>query len=93
KVKATFGHTDLFENFGFNIAWRWSDNYYWQNAFADGPIPSYHVIDAQINLKVPSIKSTFKVGATNVLGDEYTSATGTGFVGSMYYASLTINNL
>ena len=93
KVKASFGHTDLFENFGFNVSWRWSDDYVWQNAFADGPIPAYHVIDAQINLKVPSIKSTFKVGATNVLGDEYTSAIGTGYVGSMFYASLIINNL
>ena len=93
KVKATFGNTNLFENFGFNIAWRWNDNYFWQNSFADGPISAQHVLDAQINLKVPSIKSTFKAGATNLLGDEYTSATGTGFIGSMYYVSLTINNL
>jgi outer membrane receptor protein involved in Fe transport len=93
KVKATFGNTNLFENFGFNIAWRWNDNYFWQNSFADGPISAQNVIDAQINLKVPSLKSTFKAGATNLLGDEYTSATGTGFIGSMYYVSLTINNL
>lgn len=93
KFKASFGNTDLFENFGFNVAWRWSDNYEWQAAFGDGSIPSYHTLDAQINLKVPSFKSTFKAGATNILGDEYFTAIGTGYIGSMYYLSWTINNL
>ena len=93
KVKASFGNTNLFENFGFNVSWRWNDDYLWQNSFADGPISAQNIIDAQINLRMPSIKSTFKAGATNVIGDEYTSATGTGFIGSMYYVSWTINNL
>jgi len=93
KVKANFGNTNLFKDFGFNVAWRWSDNYYWQNSFADGPIGANHNIDAQINLRVPSMKTTFKVGATNILGHEYTSAAGTGFIGSMYYVSWTFNNL
>ncbi len=93
KVKASFGNTDLFKNFGFNLAWRWSDNYYWQATFGDGEIPSYHTLDAQINLRVPSFKSTFKAGATNILGDEYFTAIGTGNIGSMYYVSWTINNL
>lgn len=93
KVKASFGNTNLFENFGFNVAWRWSDHYEWQATFGDGDIPSYHTIDAQINYKVPSLKSTFKAGATNLLGDEYYTAIGTGNIGSMYYVSWTINNL
>lgn len=93
KVKASFGNTDLFENFGFNVAWRWSDTYFWQAAFGDGQIPSFHVVDAQINYRVPSLKTTFKAGATNLLGDEYYTAFGTGFIGSMYYVSIVINNL
>ena len=93
KVKASFGNTELFKNFGFNVAWRWSDTYFWQAAFGDGQIPSFNVVDAQINLRVPSLKTTFKAGATNVLGDEYFTAFGTGFIGSMYYASIVINNL
>jgi len=93
KVKASLGKTELFKNFGFNVAWRWSDDYFWEATFGTGDIPAYHTIDAQINYRIPSLKSTFKVGATNILGDEYSSAFGTGFIGSMYYASLTINNL
>ncbi|MBT8273009.1 MAG: hypothetical protein KJO77_04330, partial [Bacteroidia bacterium] len=93
KVKASFGNTELFENFGFNVSWRWSDDFFWEAAFGDGNVPAYHTVDAQINLRVPSLKSTFKAGATNVLGDEYFTAFGTGFIGSMYYVSLVINNL
>ena len=93
KFKATFGHTDLFENFGFNIAYRFSDDYFWEATFGNGIVPEFHVLDAQINYEVPSIKSIIKVGATNLTGNEYFTAFGTGFIGSMYYASITINNL
>ncbi len=93
KAKINFGNANLFKNFGFNTAWRWSDDYYWQATFGDGAIPAYHALDAQINYTVPSIKSTFKAGATNVLGEEYNTAIGTGSIGSMYYVSWTINNL
>ena len=92
KFKASFGNTELFENFGFNVSYRFSDDYYWEATFGNGVVPEYHVVDAQINLKIPSFKSTFKVGATNLLGDEYFTAFGTGNIGSMYYLSWTINN-
>ncbi|WP_040280552.1 TonB-dependent receptor [Psychroserpens damuponensis] len=93
KFKANFGHTDVFKNFGFNIAYRFSDDYFWEATFGDGVVPEFHVLDAQINYRIPSLKSSFKVGATNLTGDEYFTAFGTGFIGSMYYASWTINNL
>lgn len=93
KFKASFGNTELFKNFGFNVAYRFSDDYFWEATFGNGIVPEFHVVDAQINLKVPSLKSTFKAGATNLLGDEYFTAFGTGFIGSQYYVSWTINNL
>jgi len=93
KFKASFGNTEVFKNFGFNINYRYSDDYFWEATFGNGIVPEFHVLDAQINLRVPSFKSTFKVGATNLLGDEYFTAFGTGNIGSMYYVSWTINNL
>jgi len=91
KVKASFGNAALFENFGFNVNYRWSDTYYWEASFADGQIPAYTVLDAQVNYSVPSMKSIFKLGGSNLLGDEYYTAIGTGFIGSIYYLSWTIN--
>ncbi|NAS12600.1 TonB-dependent receptor [Poritiphilus flavus] len=91
KVKASFGNTELFKNFGFNINYRWSDTYLWQATFEDGMIDAYTVLDAQINYSVPSIKSVFKAGGSNILGEEYFSAIGTGAVGSIFYVSWTVN--
>ena len=93
KFKASFGNTDLFENFGFNIAYRFSDDYFWEATFGNGVVPEFHVLDAQFNYRVPSIKSTFKVGGNNILGKEYFTAFGTGFIGSIYYVSWSINTL
>lgn len=93
KVKATLGHANLFKNFGFNTSYRWSDSYFWEASFGNGNIPSFSVIDAQINYKIPKLKTTLKAGATNIGGDEYFTAFGTGFIGSQYYIGLSINNL
>jgi len=93
RAKLSFGNTHLFRNFGFNVAWKWSDEFFWEQTFGDGVVPSYHVLDAQVNLRMPEWKSSFKVGASNLLGDEYFTAFGTGYIGSQYYVSWTINNL
>lgn len=92
KVKTTFGHPQIVKNLGFNVAWRWSDTYLWEASFGNGQIPSFHVVDAQVNFSLPAIKSTLKVGATNLLGDEYYTAFGTGFIGSQYYFAFTVNS-
>ncbi|WP_010227539.1 TonB-dependent receptor [Gillisia marina] len=92
KVKISFGNTEVFTNFGFNVNYRWSDTYLWQGTFGDGKVPAYSVVDAQVNYKVPSIKSVFKLGATNIGGNEYFTAFGTGHIGQQYYASITFNN-
>src|SRR5690606_39120009 len=92
KFKASFGHTELVKNFGFNVSYRWSDAFFWQSSFGDGNIPSINVVDAQLNYSIPSIKSIFKVGAANLTGEEYFTAYGTGLVGTQLYFSWTINN-
>lgn len=93
KAKGSVRVNDLFPNFGFGVNYRWSDEYFWQAGFADGIVPSFSVLDAQMNYKIPRLKTTLKVGASNVLNEEYFTAFGTGNVGAQYYASITINNL
>ena len=91
KFKLSLGKTDLFKNFGFGINYRWSDDFFWEASFADGEVPSFSVLDAQINFQAPKIKSVFKAGGSNLLGEEYFTAVGTGNIGSIYYVSWTIN--
>lgn len=91
RVKATISNDNLIKNFGFNISGRWSDEYKWESTFADGMIDAATVIDAQISYLVPSIKSTFKLGATNIGGKEYRQLLGPGLIGQQYFLSLTVN--
>ena len=92
KFKLQFGHTNLFENFGFNINTRWQNEFLWESTFLDATVDARTVLDAQINYAVPSIKSVFKLGGANLTGQEYFSAPGVGAIGSQYYLSWTINN-
>ncbi len=91
RFKASFGHTELFKNFGFGINYRWSDEYFWEATFQDGEIDSFSVLDAQVNYAVPSIKSVFKLGGSNILNDEYVTAFGSANIGAIYYISWNIN--
>ncbi len=92
KAKASFGHNNLFRNFGFNTAVKWSGDYVWESSFAVGDVPSFTVFDAQVNYRIPYLKTTLKLGGTNIGGGEYFTAVGTAPIGSLYYLGLTINN-
>lgn len=91
RVKGSFGNAKLFKNFGFNMNIRWNTEYLWQASFADGMVPENTVFDAQINYAIPSLKSVFKLGATNLFGKDYIQVIGAGAIGQQWFASLTIN--
>jgi outer membrane cobalamin receptor len=91
RVKASFGNEKLFKNFGFNVSGRWNTAYLWQSTMADGMIESATVIDAQVNYSLPQLKSTLKLGASNLGGKEYTQVLGAGAIGQQYFVSWTIN--
>ena len=92
KVKFYFGSENLFKDFGFGVNVRYSDKYFWQASIANAIIPARTVVDAQINYSIPSLKSIFKVGGTNLGGKEFQSAVGGPFIGSQYFVSWTISN-
>ncbi|MFE3871338.1 TonB-dependent receptor [Flavobacterium sp. ZS1P70] len=91
KLKASFGNEKLFENFGFNVSGRWNSEYLWQSTMVDGMISAATVVDAQINYNIPKLKSTLKLGASNIGGKEYSQVLGAGLIGHQYFASWTIN--
>ena len=92
KVKVQFGKTDLFKNFGFNVNYRWQDEFLWQSSFYDGMVEARSVVDAQINYTIPNLKSVIKLGGANLGGKEYFSAPGVGATGSQVYLSWTVGN-
>jgi outer membrane receptor protein involved in Fe transport len=78
---------------GFNVNWRWQKGFFYENDFAQGDLPAYHVVDAAINFKRPKIKSLIKIGANNLLNQYYRTAIGNPSIGGLYYVSFAYNVL
>ena len=82
---------EIIKNFGFNVNYRWQDKFTWFSSFAGGEVPAFGTVDAQVNLKVPSVNSVIKVGGSNILNKYYYTSYGNPEVGAMYYVSLAFN--
>lgn len=93
KVNASLGNSGFgkAKRMGFNVAYRWQDEFYFQSDLANGTLPAVHTLDAQISYKLPSSKSIIKLGANNLLNDYYYNAIGNSYVGGLYYVSFGFN--
>jgi iron complex outermembrane receptor protein len=86
---------------GFNATWRYQDQFVWQSSFVNqvvnqqqlSMIPAFSTFDMQVSKKVSEIKSIIKVGGTNLGGVAYTTGWGNPLIGSMYYVSITFDEL
>lgn len=91
KVSFGLGNRKIVKNLGFNVNYRWQHDFLWQSSYGEWVVPEFGVIDAQLNYKVSSIKSTIKVGGTNIGGGDYRTNLGAPFVGQQYYISITFD--
>lgn len=91
KFTVGIGNRRVTDNFGFNINFRWQEEFLWQSDFGSWMVPEFGVLDAQISYKVPSIKTIIKLGGTNLAGNDYRTNLGGPFVGQQYYLSLTFD--
>jgi outer membrane receptor protein involved in Fe transport len=86
---------------GVNAVWRYQDQFVWQSSIVNqvvnqsqqSLIPAYHTLDAQISKKLSGLKSILKVGGSNILGAAYTTGWANPTVGSIYYVSITFDEL
>jgi iron complex outermembrane recepter protein len=91
KFTVGVGTRKLTDNFGFNINFRWQEEFLWESDFGNWNVPEFGVLDAQVSYKVPSIKTIIKLGGTNLGGGDYRTNFGGPFVGQQYYLSLTFD--
>ena len=89
----TFGNREVVKNLGFSVVYRWQQAFQWESPLANGAIPAYHTFDAQVSYKLPEIKSTFKLGGTNVLNNRYIQYAAGPTIGALYYFSITVDGL
>lgn len=79
------------KRFGFNVAYRWQDSFFYESDFTNGIIDAIHTVDAQISYKLTASKSIIKIGATNLTNEYYTNGVGNAIVGGLYYVSFGYN--
>jgi iron complex outermembrane receptor protein len=78
-----------------DMTWGFSANYKWVEGFIfegspqfTGVVPTFNLLDAQVNAVIPSLNTTIKIGGSNVLNNLHIEAYGGPYVGRMLYASL-----
>lgn len=93
-VNISFGNRNLFENAGFNVIWRWQDAFTWNSPFVqNGFVPAFYTFDAQVSYNFSKMKTTIKLGGSNILNKRYYTFYGGPTLGAIYYISLTFDEL
>ncbi len=79
----------VIRNFGFNVNYKWVEGFLFEGSPQfTGEIPTYDLLDAQINYKFVKINTTLKVGASNLLNKKQFQVYGGPRVGRLAYVSL-----
>jgi iron complex outermembrane recepter protein len=83
------------KNFGFNIAYRWTDKMWVEQGNTQGDImlPSWQTLDVSVMYKLPQYKTTVKLGASNLANKYYSQGYGLAQIGGMYYISLNFDEM
>ncbi|MEJ6776206.1 MAG: TonB-dependent receptor [Crocinitomicaceae bacterium] len=80
------------KGFGFNVNYKWIEGFVYEGSPQfTGSVPSYGLLDAQINKKIEKANLTVKVGASNLLNNKVLQVYGGPFIGRMIYTSLSFN--
>ena len=82
---------DAWDNnkWGFGVNYRWIQQFVFEGSpqFTGG-IPQYDLVDAQINLYVEDLNTTFKLGGSNLLSNMHIETYGGPSVGRLAYMSI-----
>ncbi len=77
---------------GFNTNFKWVQGFEFVGSPQfTGYVPTYHLLDAQINKYFKHIKSTVKLGASNILNRQQMQVFGGPYIGRMAYLSVRVD--
>ena len=102
RTNVNFGNRNIGgSGWGFSTVWRYQEQFIWQSGIVNqvvnqtqqSLIPAFHTLDAQVSKKLSAMKTILKVGGSNLLGAAYTTGWANPTVGSIYYVSLTFDQL
>ena len=79
------------KNWGFNVNYKWIQGFVFEGSPQfTGFVPTYDMLDAQINCRIPRIKTTFKLGASNLLNQKNFHTYGGPRIGRMGYFQVLV---
>jgi outer membrane receptor protein involved in Fe transport len=95
KYRANLGisNRNVGKNIGFNVMYRWQDAFTWNSSFATGNVPAFGTVDAQVSYRLPSVKTTVKIGGSNITNHYYQTSFGNPKIGALYYLCMTFDDL
>jgi hypothetical protein len=81
-----------FNGLGFNVNYKWIEGFIFEGSPQfTGSVPTYGLLDAQINKKIEKANLTIKIGASNLLNNRVLQVYGGPFVGRMIYTSISFD--
>lgn len=89
-IPVTLGEKTI-NDLGFNFNFKWVQGFNFEGSPQfTGFVPTYYLLDGQVNKKVQKIHTTFKLGASNVLNRQALQVYGGPYVGRMVYLSALV---
>ncbi len=77
------------KNLGFNINYKWIEGFIFEGSPQfTGFIPTYDMLDAQVNIGISKLDTTIKIGASNILDKQNFQTYGGPRIGRLAYISL-----
>jgi len=91
KINVGINAAHVYKGLGFTLNWKWVNSYQWESPFANGIVPSFHTLDAQIYYEIPKAYSTIRVGGSNIYNNMHIEAVGSPMIGALYYVAYAID--
>ncbi|HEY6953859.1 MAG TPA: TonB-dependent receptor [Flavisolibacter sp.] len=89
----SIGNREIVKNLGFNVVLRWQESFLWESPLVTGTIPAYSVVDAQITVRFPKLKSQIKAGGADIFNKRYIQYAGGPTIGALYYVAITVDGI
>lgn len=81
-----------YRQLGFGVNFKWIDGFVFEGSPQfTGPIDTYWLLDAQVNVNVPKIKANFKLGASNITNNQVYLVYGGPTIGRLTYLQINFD--
>jgi iron complex outermembrane recepter protein len=79
-------------NIGFSVNYKWIEGFIFEGSPQfTGLVPTYDLLDAQVNYRIPKLETTIKLGASNLLNNKSFQVYGGPAIGRLAYFSVLVD--